>query len=103
MNTFEQTHCNVCAMPHGHCMCHRRVGINHRNWSVGDLHRAFQLLKMPNWKSPIDAWVPGSSVECVLDAIEYMTGTVGRVIGVNESGACRVKATGYLMGPCGPS
>jgi len=52
-----------------------------------------------NWKNPINAWILKREVDITFKAIEYFTGTKGRII--KESGAyVQIAADGYYGGPC---
>lgn len=66
------------------------------------MDRAFQLVvNKDDWKAPIDAWIRKRDLALVLEAIEYYTATVGRVVEELPT-YCHVVADGYRNGPAGP-
>lgn len=68
-----------------------------------DLAKAFESVQDPDdWRGPINAKVPSSSLDLVIEAIKWYCGCNVEARPACEPGFWFVRAIGYRMGPCGP-
>jgi hypothetical protein len=66
------------------------------------LEAAFKKVQpKTHWKDRIDALIDPADRDMVHEAVIHFTGTVPTFIEA-PNGKLRVRAIGYLMGPCGP-
>ena len=75
-------------------------------FTVTELRRAFdEVADKDDWKAPIDAWIEDHDYNLVLEAIDFMTATMIKVVDTkieSEVTTLRITSVGYRNGPAGP-
>ena len=74
--------------------------------TIGEYREAFARVATPgDWKAKINVVVEAAELALIVNAIEFMTGTLAEfaeILDGADKGRFRVQAIGYRMGPCGP-
>lgn len=74
--------------------------------TIGEYHEAFaQVATEGDWRAKINAVVEAAELALIVNAIQFMTGTVAKFEAILEGadkGRFRIRAVGYRDGPCGP-